>query len=1646
MSATTQCAICHSSGFGKWRNRPKTCKLCLRTVCCRCTTIAPIASLPLALQASALQLRRDSVRVCADCAAGLTVQAQGVPVMSLMGQEPSARATVSVPPGGSDGGRIDTSALPPTSAYRLAHRLSRSEGLFGGDMDGLHAADSAPAAASIVPNGPSRAQPRVWAPPPPPAPVAPPDDDDSHSAGSDEGTGERVCKHVRRCSLEPAGAPGGTTAGTFTVAGTNTAPPVVQRPSIDDAPIAPPDTRQPEPPTAAESRRHEEELAAVQRVLATQDAACRPASKLPWWVWASAPFTHALTTVPVPKTIGHAYVRVIEATNIVPWETHRLGGGTPSSNAFAEVALGQHSITAQTTRAILHSLSPAWDEAFMMAVQSPYANLRVTLWHHPGSAASGNSGEGFGDHGGKQPLGEVILPLSLFADGAAHDLWVNLRPCGARIGEEGINQILTLVDQSTGGHISVAMDGVKPRTVALQAPPPTAVLAAMPHDATSSSSTAGGSLASTWLKPMRPVAFVTGGTGSHTSHIHTAVFAPASVMTPEVTEAPQPAPVVLTQAPTPRPMLMLAAGGLQAHAETGAPAAGQAPFPPQQACAGADRYGVDIDSEGRSAAVAHVTAARYPVTGVAASVTTVTGPVTNGDEDPRSLASRSAVFNANGAASDVPPHSWTVGSPRPLHASENGRTVRPPPQPASHRTRLSDVIIVPTAAQPEAPTAPVAPAPSVVTCLGCTGGPLDTAKPRRRWFSKYRRANGSIDCLHLVAGVPLHPDPGDMVEATTVDAAAVIAPLLFEEPGVAMIPAGTADRDLSAEDGGAGAEVLLYDDSGATAAAGDGTGVMLQDDTDASALPGSAGAPAFGGAATANDQAGLMAPFSGSMTHRDALREHARLYDLYPRLAEASAERAEHAGEVTHKEQDVCDEEPVESTRTRAALATFPPPTSAPGASLPSGSCEPCGSGSGAHAPTGYATLPPLLSTDALVHDYGLGRIRLQVQLRYDPVAEFFGHMVHYEQPPVVSKPAYSAALLVHNHARLYALLAPPITRWLLWLYKALSWEDPVATLLLCSFIMLWSRHSWALPLLLHAWLLRHVVLGYVRLHLKRIQAALHEPFTSLPVPPTVAAGVAVVEGARIGGGPDHAGHGASSLALAVVQAAAAAAGPLLADAAVKMAAREPSSAGSVEMRGSLHSEPDSQSGPPSRHAHRISGATIAAALRFSSPDHPAGKSLGRFLASIINRAQAVVGSGSSLFDVITAPIVDDAAREQLRSFAMAVAARLLARVRDTRSSNVSFEPRASTAKDSRTTVAERLGLPNVPRPATSHSGRRAPGGQLVAVADVMSAISLQARPAAGTTAETRVGLPTVAEIVPPSAGTVHPSAPGAQAASSMSGGAASQLTDDAAANAAQAEYYAKHGPLWRLKQRLLHPLHPDHAGSGRVSQSQLDAASAAGYRLVGSVPSVTQSSSVATLTSACGGQLAINPSAARRGAVTSAALNASRLSLIPILPTAPPAMGMSSAGGLNTALQPASTAQAGESPRSAMSRGASAPSYAVALGVAPLTVDVPAGAKLLLIAPNSVVHNTSRLAEAARRTRTGEAAVGGADPTSSAPPRSGVAGMLWPTLPAPPAAPAPGHDTGRPVESNLFGAVREHRPVAMFGKRVVSARVRSGS
>jgi hypothetical protein len=157
--------------------------------------------------------------------------------------------------------------------------------------------------------------------------------------------------------------------------------------------------------------------------------------------------------------IGHVALRVVEATGIVPYL--ELG-----SDCFAEISLGQHTFCAATTRLIQRTTTPHWDEHFLFPLVSPFATIRITLFHcEPKTIVErtfhrDRSGPENPEPYTKQPLGEVILPLSIFADDLDHSVWVNLRPCGVALGERGIKQLIQATDAALGTQMGRVINGI----------------------------------------------------------------------------------------------------------------------------------------------------------------------------------------------------------------------------------------------------------------------------------------------------------------------------------------------------------------------------------------------------------------------------------------------------------------------------------------------------------------------------------------------------------------------------------------------------------------------------------------------------------------------------------------------------------------------------------------------------------------------------------------------------------------------------------------------------------------------------------------------------------------------------------------------------------------------------------------------------------------------------------------------------------------------------------------------------------------------------------------------------------------------------------------------------------------------------------
>lgn len=177
-------------------------------------------------------------------------------------------------------------------------------------------------------------------------------------------------------------------------------------------------------------------------------------SVLPWWTWPAMPFAAGLISSKRTEAFGRVHVRIAQAVDLVGATGSAAANSFFSSrkagtcDPYVEVAVGQHVVQSRATRVLKHTNNPTWDEAFHFPLLSSYATVRATVWHDGGGMA------------GKRPLGEVILPISLFADEQVHDIWVQLRPCGAAPGEKGIRDIVRATDRAFGTELRAA-DGTK---------------------------------------------------------------------------------------------------------------------------------------------------------------------------------------------------------------------------------------------------------------------------------------------------------------------------------------------------------------------------------------------------------------------------------------------------------------------------------------------------------------------------------------------------------------------------------------------------------------------------------------------------------------------------------------------------------------------------------------------------------------------------------------------------------------------------------------------------------------------------------------------------------------------------------------------------------------------------------------------------------------------------------------------------------------------------------------------------------------------------------------------------------------------------------------------------------------------------------
>lgn len=180
---------------------------------------------------------------------------------------------------------------------------------------------------------------------------------------------------------------------------------------------------------------------------------------------------------------------------------------------------------------------------------------------------------------------------------------------------------------------------------------------------------------------------------------------------------------------------------------------------------------------------------------------------------------------------------------------------------------------------------------------------------------------------------------------------------------------------------------------------------------------------------------------------------------------------------------------------------------------VPPSTCTAAGASAGSMTAAGKARMPaPVLVSDGIVHDYGLGRIHLRIKLQYDPLAEFWSHWLHVESRPPRLRPPFSAPLLIHNLARLYEALVQPLLDVVIHVIDLLTWNNVSNSVAAVLFLLCWS---WWPPLGAvtgQLTLLTSMVREYVRWRLALTARRLREKTSPpLPIPAPICTSAAVV-------------------------------------------------------------------------------------------------------------------------------------------------------------------------------------------------------------------------------------------------------------------------------------------------------------------------------------------------------------------------------------------------------------------------------------------------------------------------------------------------------------------------------------------------------
>lgn len=147
---------------------------------------------------------------------------------------------------------------------------------------------------------------------------------------------------------------------------------------------------------------------------------------------------------------------------------------------------------------------------------------------------------------------------------------------------------------------------------------------------------------------------------------------------------------------------------------------------------------------------------------------------------------------------------------------------------------------------------------------------------------------------------------------------------------------------------------------------------------------------------------------------------------------------------------------------------------------------------------------PVVVLSDALVHDYGLGRIRIRVAMNYDPISEFWSHFLHSETPASRQRIPFSATFVVHLLYRIYEQIGEPLQKLQKAVVNVINWDDPFLALQTIIFFILWGYWSPLFLVGVQIFLIQKMAKNYVDILLATVHRRLHRriaPSTLKPAP-----------------------------------------------------------------------------------------------------------------------------------------------------------------------------------------------------------------------------------------------------------------------------------------------------------------------------------------------------------------------------------------------------------------------------------------------------------------------------------------------------------------------------------------------------------------